>query len=326
MNLLEIIRHKVDAVGDGDFSTGLRAVLLHISTAAAHLERGQNEPDETAYTDAVYRCNQAFEGALKEAFRVLADKDPSRKTLSQIETYLTENQILRDRVLSQLTNYRKEWRNPSTHDYKLDFDSNEALFAIFGVSAFSIVLLNQIIEKLSHDKVVRDISTGELVLDDANVLESDDLLKLTAAVVSSYLSLTRDHKAQPLESLLGSLSGVIETVLADTEVSVGAELNGERNIRADLLVKRRGKTVLVEVKLNRPNSSTERDALDQVDRKLAFAQIQEAVVAFYEPGSLMDWVESKSPGGATMQIVKKQIKGRGLLRSFADAGSSRPER
>src|SRR6266487_5647111 len=151
MNILEILSSRVDELGAGDYIQGLRAVLQHIEVAEKHLDRGKGSGDDTAFTDAIYRTNQAFEGSLKEAFRVLAGKDPSRETPNNIEIYLQKHHLLRPRVLAQLTNYRTEWRNPSTHDYRLDFDEDEALFAIVAVSAFAIVLVDQITERIAYD-------------------------------------------------------------------------------------------------------------------------------------------------------------------------------
>src|SRR5687768_12024943 len=145
MDLVTIIRDKIERAGEGDHSPGLKAVLLHIETAVAHRDRGQDTPDDTAFTDTIYRTNQAFEGGLKEAYRVLTGKTPEKKTPSQIEEYFTSNVIFRPRVLSQFKNYRTEWRNPSTHDHQLDFDASEALLAIVSVCAFANVLLDQII-------------------------------------------------------------------------------------------------------------------------------------------------------------------------------------
>ena len=80
MDLIAIIRKKIDRLDDGDHIAGLKAVLLHVETAVAHLQRGQDTSDDTAFTDAIYRTNQAFEGSLKEAYRVLAGKKPKKKT------------------------------------------------------------------------------------------------------------------------------------------------------------------------------------------------------------------------------------------------------
>ncbi len=140
-----------DAVGRlpaGDYSTGLNAIARHVKAAIRHLERDKAHDPDTC-TDAIYRMNQAYEGSLKEAYRVLADKDPAGKTPSQIENYLETHNVVRPRVLTQLTRYRQDYRNPSTHDYKLDFDEDEALLAIVSVCAFATLLTNQIASRLA---------------------------------------------------------------------------------------------------------------------------------------------------------------------------------
>lgn len=78
MDLVEALRSKIFALQEGDYSPGLKAVILHIETAFGHLSRGQTKDKETAFTDAIYRTNQAFEGSIKEAYRVLTGKDPSK--------------------------------------------------------------------------------------------------------------------------------------------------------------------------------------------------------------------------------------------------------
>jgi hypothetical protein len=151
MDLLAVLRKRLDALPPGDYHPGLRAVVQHVEVATSHLTRGAAQADDTAFTDAIYRTNQAFEGSLKEAYRVLTGSDPLKKSPFEIESFLQEQSILRGRVIGQLSNYRKEWRNPSTHDYRLDFDEDEALLAIVSVCAFAIVLIDQIAEKLSFE-------------------------------------------------------------------------------------------------------------------------------------------------------------------------------
>jgi hypothetical protein len=127
MDLLDTLRSKINVLDDGSYISGLKSVLLHIETEFRHLSRGQSTEDETAFTDAIYRTNQAFEGSIKEAYRVLAAQDPARKRPFDIESYPEKNNTFRSRVLNQLTNYRTKWRNPSAHDYKLDFDGARQL-------------------------------------------------------------------------------------------------------------------------------------------------------------------------------------------------------
>ena len=148
MDLLDILRRRIDALPAGEYSAGLRAVLQHVDVASRHLSRGQSSGDDTAFTDAIYRTNQAFEGSLKEAFRVLANKEPGKITPAEIETYIQRERLLRGRVVAQFAAYRKDWRNPSTHDYRMDFDEDEALLEIISVCGFAIVLIDQISERV----------------------------------------------------------------------------------------------------------------------------------------------------------------------------------
>ena len=95
MDLVDTLRKKIDVLEDGEYVPGLKAVLLHIETAFRHLSRGQETDDDTAFTDAIYRTNQAFEGSVKEAYRVLAGHDPAKKRPFDIENYLEQNNIFR---------------------------------------------------------------------------------------------------------------------------------------------------------------------------------------------------------------------------------------
>ena len=62
MNLLEILTSRINGLPEGGYTQGLKAVLQHVQVAANHLARGQSTADDTAFTDAIYRTNQAFEG------------------------------------------------------------------------------------------------------------------------------------------------------------------------------------------------------------------------------------------------------------------------
>ena len=97
MDLLESLRTKLNILPDGDHSAGLRAVLVHVEAAFKHLSRGQELTDESLFTDAVYRTNQAFEGSIKEAYRVLAGSDPAKLRPFGIETYLDKHKIFKAR-------------------------------------------------------------------------------------------------------------------------------------------------------------------------------------------------------------------------------------
>ncbi len=153
MDLVALLEQAASQLPAGEHSVGLNAIVRHVKAAIRHLERDQITDPDTC-TDAIYRMNQAYEGSLKEAYRVLAGKDPSGLSPFQIESYLESNRVVRPRVLTQLTRYRQDYRNPSTHDYKLDFDEDEALLAIVSVCGFAKLLINQISSKLSSNAAV----------------------------------------------------------------------------------------------------------------------------------------------------------------------------
>lgn len=304
MDLIVITREKIERAGNGDHIAGLRAVLLHVETAVAHLVRGQDTSDDSAFTDAIYRTNQAFEGSLKEAYRVLADKNPDKKTPHQIEKYLTENDIFRDRVLSQLTVYRKEWRNPSTHDHKLDFDASEAFLAIVSVCAFTNLLLDQILGKISRDKSVA-AATNEKQRLEKTLAENDaDLAMLVANIAYEFFSTYETKQTGPRmqeAELLSALSGFTESLVPDLSVQIDTRLSDSGLARADLLVSRDDNQLLVELKRMRYSKRLVRDALDQLDHYVGLTNITQCLLILPTQSPVI--LDSFTPHGNRVVIV-----------------------
>lgn len=85
MDLSITLKLRIESLPKGNYTQGLDSIVQHIEVASRHLLRGQDTSDETAFTDSIYRTNQAFEGSLKEAFRVLAGKDPEKVRPFDIE-------------------------------------------------------------------------------------------------------------------------------------------------------------------------------------------------------------------------------------------------
>lgn len=227
---------------------------LHIESAVAHLGRGQGG-DSSAFTDAIYRCNQAFEGSVKEAYRVLAKKDPDRITPAKIENFLTEENVLRERVLEQFTNYRTKWRNPSTHDYTLDFDENEALLAIVSVTVFASVLTDQIRSRLAAETAEKAIphSTERLP---KSVPLIDEVERRIVEFAEAFETVsTVSEPASPSE-YEGALLGYLTAQFAATpgiRVEGGFRHEGRE---ADLAIARGNELIAVEIKrMQRPQES-----------------------------------------------------------------------
>ncbi len=146
MNILNLIQQKAKAYNSDSNGEGLDAVLSHFSRAADLLSEGQEKNENQYFNDVIYRTNQAYEGILKEAYRSLSGQEAGRMRLYDIENYFKDERILSGRVLDLFENYRRQWRNPSTHDYRLLFSDNEAFLAIVSVIAFAHALLDKMIE------------------------------------------------------------------------------------------------------------------------------------------------------------------------------------
>lgn len=284
MNLVDTLRKKIDVLEDGDYVPGLKAVLLHIETAFRHLSRGQETDDEPAFTDAIYRTNQAFEGSVKEAYRVLAGQDPAKKRPFDIENYLEQNNIFRSRVLSQLTTYRTEWRNPSAHDYKLDFDESEAFLAIVSVSAFACLLLDQIAERIAYTRSLAEAEAQKAVLEAslAQTVNADLLIRLTDLLnqfCAIHLPSTSSSSKATESQVIGALHGFLSSAAPELAVETEARLDADKPFRADLLVSRGGEKVVIEIKrrLMRQNYA---NAVAQVEHYLLIGGVKDGILLF----------------------------------------------
>lgn len=284
MDLVDTLRKKIDVLEDGEYVPGLKAVLLHIETAFRHLSRGQDADDETTFADAIYRSNQAFEGSVKEAYRVLAGQDPAKKRPFDIENYLELNNIFRSRVLSQLTTYRTEWRNPSAHDYKLDFDESEAFLAIVSVSAFACLLLDQIAERIAYTKSQAEAEAQKPALEAslAQTVNADLLVRLTELLnqfCAIHLPSASSSSKTTEPQVIGALHGFLSSAAPELAVQTEARLGAERSFRADLLVSRGGERVVIELKrrLWRQNYA---NSVAQVEHYLLIGGIKDGILLF----------------------------------------------
>lgn len=283
MDLAAALKKKIDALPDGDHISGLRAVLRHVEVGFAHLQRGQDEPDDAAFTDAIYRSNQAFEGGIKEAYRVLAGKSPEKVRPFDIESYLDKNQVFRPRVLALFTNYRKEWRNPSTHDYRLDFNEDEALLACVSVAAFACLVADQIAERLAFQQSKQSTGRKRRPLK-AAVGKGGVVSTLAERVANALLQFAHSQppssaSAPLMESqLLGSIAGYLTALTPKDSVQVEAQLSPEGRERADLLIKSEDESIVIELKSSRAPLSNPSSALAQVEHYLTLANATSAVL------------------------------------------------
>lgn len=282
MDIIAILRQKTSLLDSGEHSAGLKATLSHVETAFRHLSRGQKDEDQTAFTDAVYRTNQAFEGAIKEAYRVLTKKSPEKVRPFDIESHFSKSGTFRQRVLDQFTNYRTEWRNPSTHDYKLDFNESEAFLAIVSVTAFCCLLLDEIAQQLAHDKEVAALQrTADKIRNEANLINGDLLTRTVEALKVYFLRHANEQVEKGTASQwLGSVSGFLSAIIPDATITTDAPLGADKlHITADLILELGTERVIVEIK-NRLNLLTYKSVLNQVEHLMRSSGISDGVIFF----------------------------------------------
>ena len=99
MDLVKLIKDKIKVFSQTEHFAGMESVISHIEIAERHLDQGK-KGDDYLFNDVIYRTNQAFEGSLKEAYNVLANKSSDGKSPNEIEKYLESNNLLKERVLS----------------------------------------------------------------------------------------------------------------------------------------------------------------------------------------------------------------------------------
>ena len=236
MDIVRILDDSIRRLPVGDHSLGLAAIMRHISSAIRHFER-DDEEDPDSCTDAIYRTNQAYEGSLKEAYRVLAKKSPNGLTLSDIEKYLESNAVLRPRVLTQLSRYRQDYRNPSAHDYKLDFDKGEALLAVLAVCAFAKVLTDQISERLAFDAATKSSTVSAANITDSNFFEH---------VLKIALEFTQESEfSASYPEFEGGLAGALK---ASGIYSAKTEVEIDSDIWWDILIENNDLKMAIEVR------------------------------------------------------------------------------
>ena len=302
MDLLNEMAIKFKKISDHSTSDGIGAALRHMEVAERHWLRARKEQDEDLLNDVIYRTNQAFEGMLKEAYSVLTNQDNKRVTPYEIEQHLLDEQLLASRVLDLFRNYRKEWRNPSTHDHRLFFNQQEALLAIVSVSAFSNILLDQIIEAISlqreQEEIEKKKSAIQAKLGNYNALSFiDQVITLLDLFSEELKTNTQNLDSLDESEFLGRLQGFISSLEPSIQLVREPEIGGARKFRPDILFTRDSETVVLELK--RLGRTVNRRTLEQGRRQLLeylHAGKYQYGVLYVPPSTSDQHMETKAEG------------------------------
>jgi len=314
MDLLKLLKDKANFFSASEDDRGISSVVSHIEIAERHYENGKSG-DDYLFNDVVYRSNQAFEGALKEAYRIIAGKNPNKLTPNKIEKYFEENDILKERVLQLFTNYRTEWRNKSTHDYKLYFSEQEAFLAIVNISAFINILLEQMVEKQAYNKESEDLENSpiEKDLNFASKALSDrivDLLVFFSKEVHSKATGTTIPSITEA-ALIGSLTAFVNNLAEDVSVYPEYSIiqkNSERRFIADFFLQRGEEKLIIEIKnATRGVSRVINAGTEQLLNYLTASGVENGILyipPFLQGDEMKVKKMTKSLGGVSYNIVQ----------------------
>lgn len=294
MDLLKEIREKFKSNTALSSGRGLESVLAHIEIAERHHLRAKKDRDEHLYTDVIYRTNHAFEGILKEAYVILADQSADKLTPFEIEEYLLRNNVLRGRVVDLLTNYRQNWRNPSTHDYQLFFSEQESFLAIVTVSAFASILLDQMLERIAYKtKFIELDNAAKLARDQIKDFDKlppiDKASKVLLSYASHYIKNFDSMSAFSRSAANAQMAAFIKKVAPELDVDLEVETEtNDQKFRFDLVIRDEDKTVVIETREPRPRDYYESPfdddaAINQLSQRL-YATGKNSGVLFCYPG------------------------------------------
>jgi hypothetical protein len=311
MDTIGIIKNKIEHLTGFGMAKGMPSVLRHIEIAEEYFNRARIEREEDMFTDVIYRTNHAFEGILKEAYTILAEKNPKKITPNEIEKYLQNNNILRPRVMELFKNYRIEWRNPSTHDYQLTFTEQEAFLSIMSVTSFISILLDQMIEKRSFDLVKEKGSSSLESMKKYYEQNKDDPLSDIFPYVIS--GITREFinniskEAEPTErQIMGMLSALFQALTPWIVFHEQPILeDGGGRIIPDFFIERKGEKIILEVKKYRTLTPEKMKLVnEQMLRYLRAANVETGIIIMIPSGNEITDKYDKTISGS---IEEKQI-------------------
>ena len=287
MDTLKAIKEQVKEIRKLSNKYSFEHIITHIERAEFYYLKGIEKKDENFFTDVVYRTNQAFEGSLRQSYIVLANKTESQtksKKTFDIEEYFNSNSIFNDRVLKLFENYRKEWRNESSHNHKLFFNQSEAFLAVINVSSYVYVLLNQIIEKLAFLKQQEELKEQKEKKKAIAEIFNNKEFSLRDKIVELIKEISVDNSQLSYETkeveIIGMLNAFLESAASDITVNTQykIELNGN-SYRPDIYIEYKKEKIIIEIK---KALSSDMSHEDQLIEYLKAAGIEDGILWYPE--------------------------------------------
>ena len=292
MDTIEIIKNKIEHLTGFGMAKGMPSVLRHIEIAEDYFNRARIEREDDMFTDVIYRTNHAFEGILKEAYTILAGRNPINITPNEIEKYLQNNNIFRPRVMELFKNYRTEWRNPSTHDYQLTFTEQEAFLSIMSVTSFISILLDQMIEKRSFVLVKEKGSSSLKAMkkyyqQNKNDPLSDIFPYIISEITREFINNISNETEATEQQIMGMLSALFQIFtpwIIFQEQPIFEDSGGK--IIPDFYIERGGEKIILEIKKYKKLTPEKMKLVtEQMLRYLRAADVETGIIIMIPSGN-----------------------------------------
>lgn len=269
MDILKSIKDQVKEIKKLSGKYSFEQIIIHIERAELYYLEGIKKNDDNFFTDVVYRTNQAFEGSLRQSYMVLANKTEKQtksKRTFNIEEYFESNSIFNDRVLKLFENYRKEWRNESSHDHKLFFNQSEAFLAVINVSSYIYVLFNQIIEKLAFLKQQEELKEQKEKKTLISKIFNKEGLSLKDKTVELIKEISIDNNQLSYDTkeieIIGMLNAFLEFASPDVKVNTQYKVQANGNFyRPDIYIEYKKEKIIIEIKKTLSQNMSHEDQL-----------------------------------------------------------------
>ncbi len=219
MDITNHIREQVLLIRRRTSKIDLSGLIVHLERAEYFYNEGRAKQDDNFFTDVIYRTNQIYEGALREAYNILSESvnekiNKKRINTIDIENYFIKHDILNKRVVMFFGVYRENWRNESTHNYRLFFNESEALMAINTVSSFAYVLINQILEALAFQvEKTKNLNANKLIkqIHKSDYSFEDKIISVINAFIAMNKEIIENDDYREVE-IIGLFNGFLNTI------------------------------------------------------------------------------------------------------------------
>lgn len=292
MDLIFEIKRKVSEALPPDFFPGIYNVINHLQMAEHYWQEAKGSIEEYLFTDAVLRANHAFEAALGEAYKLVCGKDPEGLSVKELYQYLDEQNIFKDKEAQTFHRYLEDWEIPAETDEQLFFSEQEAMLAIINVSAFFLILVEQVIEIASYEKAKYFLGWDRAERIHKEIERYGEKFFLDKVVTllrlfSAELFYIEERENAPAEyEMLGYLRGFLEIAAPDLEVEIDKRIEmGEAHTHLDMIIRQNDESILIETKRSNQIKGSIFDidnAISQLSGYMTATSTEKAVL-FYLP-------------------------------------------